>query len=120
MDKFYHIIRSQDFFVYFIETWIDNSCLFPNFLWSYYKFIGSRINNGCEGLHRRLNSNVNGSNPNLYQVIDELKFDYTFNMATIKQLTSNTSKPPCSPNIVHRNQRIIGLINLLASTNSAL
>ena len=93
MDKFEHITRSQGFFDYFTETWIDNGCLFPRSLWNYYKFNGSRTNNGCEGWHHRINSNINGSNPNLYQVIDGLKRDYASNTATIKQLTSNTSKP---------------------------
>ena len=82
--------------------WIDNGCLFPKFLWNYYKFNGSTTNNGCEGSHYRLNSNMNGSNPNLYQVVDELKRDYALNMGTIKQVTSNTSKsqfhPPKSTN----------------------
>ena len=32
-------------------------------------------------------------------------------MATIKQLTSNTSKPRRNPNFVHGNQRIIDLID---------
>ncbi|CAF3857569.1 unnamed protein product [Rotaria sordida] len=111
MDKFEHIPRSQDFFDYFTETWIKNGCLFPRCLWNYYKFNGARTNNGCEGWHHRLNSNINSSNPNLYQVIDELKRDYAFNMATIKQLTSSTSKPRRNPKFVHRNQRIIDLMN---------
>ncbi|CAF1456108.1 unnamed protein product, partial [Rotaria sordida] len=32
-------------------------------------------------------------------------------MATIKQLTSSTSKPRRNPKFVHRNQRIIDLMN---------
>ena len=30
MDKFEHISRSQDFFDYSTETWIDNGCLFQS------------------------------------------------------------------------------------------
>ena len=111
MDKFEHINRSQDFFDYFTEIWIDNGCLFPKFPWNYYKFHGSRTNNGYEEWHHRLNSNINGSNSNLYQVIDELKRNYAFSMVTMKQLISNTSKSRGNPNFDHRNQRTLDLMD---------
>jgi len=61
--------------------------------------------------HHRLNSNINISSPNLSQVIDELKRDYTDNMATMKRLTSNTCKPRRNRKFVYRNQRIIDLMD---------
>ena len=73
MDKFDHIPRSEDFFNYYTDTWIEDDCLFPRHLWNYYNFNGPRTNNGLEGWHHRLNSNIATSNPNLYVVIDELK-----------------------------------------------
>jgi hypothetical protein len=35
MDKFEHTPRSQEFFDYFTDTWIDEGCLFPQHLWNY-------------------------------------------------------------------------------------
>ncbi|CAF4629621.1 unnamed protein product [Rotaria socialis] len=49
MDKFEHIPRSQDFFDYYTDTWIDKGCLYPRQLWNYYNFNGPRTNNGLEG-----------------------------------------------------------------------
>ena len=40
---------------------------------------------------------MNGSNANLYEVIDELKGDYPLNMGTIKQVAGNTSKSKFRP-----------------------
>ena len=62
-----------------------------------------------EGWYHRLNSNIVSTNPNFYQVIDDLKRDYAFNMATIKQIGNKTSKAPRSRKFVHRNQRIMDL-----------
>ncbi|CAF1605535.1 unnamed protein product [Rotaria magnacalcarata] len=111
MDKFEHIPRSQDFFDYYTDTWIDKGCLYPRQLWNYYNFNGPRTNNGLEGWHHRLNSNITTSTPNIYVVIDELKKDYAFNMATTKQLENNTKKPQRRKQFMIRNERILNLMN---------
>lgn len=111
MDKFDNLPRAHDFFNYFTETWIDDRCLFSRSLWNYYNFNGSRTTNGCEGWHHRLNSNINSSSPNLFRVIDELKQDYAFNMATLVQIASSTSKPRRNPRFVYRNKKIMDLMN---------
>ncbi|CAF1265808.1 unnamed protein product [Rotaria sordida] len=110
MDKFDHIPHAQEFFDYFTETWVDEGCLFPKTLWNYYNFDGPRTTNGLEGWHHRLNSNIGTTNPNLYVVIEELKKDYAFNMATLKQLENNTNKPPRKKQFIFRNQRIMDLM----------
>jgi hypothetical protein len=111
MDKFDHIAHAQEFFDYFTDTWVDEGCLFPKTLWNYYGFHGPRTTNGVEGWHHRLNSNIGTTNPNLYVVIEELKKDYAFNMATLKQLENNTNKPPRKKQFIFRNQRIMDLMN---------
>ena len=111
MDQFEHLPRSQDFFDYYTDTWIDEGCLFPRNLWNYYNFNGARTNNGLEGWHHRLNSNVATSTPNIYVVIDELKKDYAYNMATLKQLENKTVKPLRRKAYVIRNERIHDLMN---------
>ncbi|CAF3303223.1 unnamed protein product [Rotaria socialis] len=111
MDKFEHIPRSQDFFDYYTDTWIDKGCLYPRQLWNYYNFNGPRTNNGLEGWHHRLNSNIATSTPNIYVVIDELKKDYAFNMTTTKQLENNTKKPQRRKQFMIRNERILNLMN---------
>ena len=110
MDKFDHIPRSEDFFNYYTDTWIEDNCLFPRHLWNYYNFNGPRTNNGLEGWHHRLNSNIATSNPNLYVVIDELKKDYAFNMATIQQVENNMNKPPRNKKFIYRNLQILDLM----------
>ena len=58
MDSFDHIPRSQEFFDYCTDTWIDNDGMFPRNLWNYCGFDGARSNNGLEGWHHRLNTNL--------------------------------------------------------------
>ncbi len=48
---------------------------------------------------------------NLYVVINELKHNYSFNMATIKQLENNSNKAPRKKQFVYQNQRIIDFMN---------
>jgi hypothetical protein len=110
MDQFEHLARSQDFFDYYTDTWIDEGCLFPRGLWNYYDFSGARTNNGLEGWHHRLNSNVATSTPNIYVVIDEFKKDYAYNMATIKQLENKAVKTPRRKQYMLRDQRIRDLM----------
>ena len=110
MDKFDHIPYAQQFFVYFTDAWMDENCLFPRVLWNYYSFDSPRTTNGLEGWHHRLNSNIGVINPNLYVVIEELKEDYAFNMATLKQLENNTNKLPRKKQFIFRNQRTMELI----------
>jgi len=45
------------------------------------------------------------------KVINELKKDYAFNMATLKQRSNSTSQPPRNKKYIYRNQRIIDLMN---------
>ncbi|CAM2728819.1 unnamed protein product [Rotaria socialis] len=111
MDKFEHIPRSQDFFDYYTDTWIDKGCLYPRQLWNYYNFNGPRTNNGLEGWHHRLNSNIATSTPNIYVVIDELIKDYAFNMNKTKQLENNTKMPQRRKQFMIRNERILNLMN---------
>ena len=86
MNSFDHVPRSQEFFDYCTDTWIDNDSRFSRNLRNYYGFDGARTNNGLEGRHHRLNTNLSTSNPNLYVLIDELKNDYAFNVASMKQI----------------------------------
>ena len=120
MDKFENIERSEVFFDYFTDTWIDNKCPFPRNLWNYYQFKGARTTNGVEGWHHRLNSNIISPNPNLYKVIDELKRDFAFNRATIQQISNSTSKPPRNKKFIYRNQRIIDLMERYANGSLSL
>ena len=76
----------------FTNAWIDEDCLFPRTLGNYYSFDDPRTTNGLEEWHRRLNSNIGITNPNLYVVIEELKKDYAFNMTTLKQHKQTTTK----------------------------
>ena len=110
MEKFDHISRSQEFFDYVTETWIDDGCLFPRNIWNYYNFYGPRTNNGLEGWHHRLNSNIRTSTPNLYGVIEELKKDHAFNITTIKQVEWSMKKPPRNKKFVFRNEKILTLM----------
>ncbi|CAF2936573.1 unnamed protein product [Rotaria sp. Silwood2] len=73
MGKLHHISRSEDFFNYYTDIWIDEGCLFPRHLCNYYNFSGPQTNNGLEGWHHRLNLNIITFNRNLYVVIDELE-----------------------------------------------
>ena len=110
MNKFHHIPRSEDFFNYYTDTRIEDGCLFPRHLWNYYDFNGPRTNNGLEGWHHRLNSNIATSNPNLYVTIDELKKDYAFNIATIQQVANNTNKPPRNKKFIYPHLQILDLM----------
>ena len=86
--------------------------MFPRNLWSYYGFDGARTNNGrLEGWHHRLNTNLSTSNPNLYVVTDELKKDYAFNVASMKQIERRENKNPRKKMFLLRNRRILDLIN---------
>jgi hypothetical protein len=111
MDQFQHLPSSQDFFDYYTDTWIDESCLFPRRLWNYYDFNGVRTNNGLEGWHHRLNSNIATCTLNVYVVIDEFKKDYAYSMPTIKQMKNKTITPSRRKHYVFRNQRILDLMN---------
>jgi hypothetical protein len=108
-------ISSTDFFSHFIDNSVDeqfsdidgklfleknikeiNVTLFNNF-----RINVVMIKKDINAFYWYLlfNSNIDSSSPNLYQVIDELKRDYTFNMATNKRITisggaSRRSRPP--------------------------
>ena len=58
MDSFDYIPRSQEFFDYCTDTWIDNDDIFPRNLWNYYGFDDARTNNSLEGWHHCLNKNL--------------------------------------------------------------
>ena len=111
MDSFDHIPRSQEFLDYCTDTWIDNDGMFPRNFWNYYGFDGARTNNGLEGWHHRLNTNLNTLDPNLYVVIDELKKDYTFTVASMKQIERQENKNPRKKMFLLRNRRILDLMN---------
>ena len=66
----------HQFFDYVTNTRIDLDSLFPKKLWNYYCFQGLPTNNGLEGWHYRLNSTIDGANPILYLVLEELRNDY--------------------------------------------
>ena len=74
------------------DTWIDSDSLFPKKFWNYYFFQGLRTNNGLDGWHHRLNSNIGSTNSNLYLVLEELKIDYIFNVATLAQVKHQENK----------------------------
>lgn len=111
MDTFDHLPLSQEFFGYYTDTWADDECLFPRNLWNYYNFKGPRTTNGLEGWHHRLNSNIATSTPNIYVVIDKLRKDYAFNMATVKQADNRASKAPRNKRYIFRNNRILDLMD---------
>ena len=111
MDKFNHVPNGERFFDYFTDTWLDDGCKFPRTLWNYYDFDGPRTTNGLEGWHHRLNANIGTTSPNLYVVIEELKQDFAFNMASLRQLEKSTIKPPKRKQFVVRNQRLMDLMD---------
>ncbi|CAF3482734.1 unnamed protein product [Rotaria sp. Silwood2] len=115
MDNFDHIPDAHHFFDYVTDTWIDPDALFPKKLWNYYSFHGLRTNNGLEGWHHRLNSNVGATNPNLFLVLEEIKKDYIFNMATLKQVQHQENKQRRKKQYVLRNRRIINLMDRYAN-----
>ena len=99
---------------------MDKDCLFPRVLGNYYSFDGLRTTNGLEGWHHRLNSNIGITNLHLYVVIEELKKDYAFNMATLKQFENNTNKLPRKKQFMFRNQRIMELMTRYGKGTSSL
>ena len=92
MDDIDRVAGVHQFFDYVTDTWIDSDSLFPKKLWNYYCFQGLRTNNGLDGWHHSLNSNVGVINPNLYLVLEKLKNDYIFNMATLVQVKHQENK----------------------------
>ena len=111
MDTFDHIQGVHAFFDYVTDTWVDHDSLFPRKQWNDYCFPGLRTNNGLEGWHHRLNANVGTTSPNLYLVLEELKKDYTFNMATLKQVQHQENKRPRRKQYLIRNRRILNLMD---------
>ena len=86
MDNFDDITDVNEFFDYVTDNWVDYDALYPRKLWNYYRFNCLRTNNSIEGWHHKLNSNIASTNPNLCFVLDEMKKDYIFNMATLRQV----------------------------------
>ena len=88
--------------------------------WNYYCFQGLRTNNGLEGWHHRLNSNIGTTNPNLYLVLQELKNDYIFNMATLAQVKHQENKQRRKKKYLLRHRRIINLMDRYANGSLTL
>ena len=120
MDDFDPVPGVHQFFDYVAETWIDSDSLFPKRLWNYYCFQGLRTNNGLEGWDHRWNSNIGTTNPNLYLVLQELKNDYIFNMATLAQVKHQENKQRRKKKYVLRHRRIINLMDRYANGSLTL
>ena len=76
----------HQFFDYVTDTWIDSDNVYPKISWNYYNFHSLRTNHSLESWHYRLNTNIGSSSPNFFLVLKELRKDYAFNIATIKQV----------------------------------
>ncbi|CAF1627912.1 unnamed protein product, partial [Didymodactylos carnosus] len=77
---------------------------------NYYDFPGARTNNSVEGWHHRLNSQIGVIHPNLYLFIKEIKDDYAFNVASVKQAAAQQRKVPRRKIYAIRNARILDLM----------
>ena len=115
MDNFDHVLGVHQFFDYVTNTWIDSDSLFPKKLWSYYCFQGLRTNNGLEEWYHGLNSNIGATKPDLYLVLEKLKNDYIFNMATLAQVKHQENKQRRKKKYILRHRRIINLMDRYAN-----
>ena len=89
---------------------------FPKKLWNYYCFQGLRTNDGLEGWHHKLNSDIGATNPNLYLVLEVLKNKYISNMATLAQVKHQENKQRRKKKYVLRHRRIINLMDGCANS----
>lgn len=65
--------RDIDFIDYILDTYTENDEDFPPTIWAEFLTSTIRTTNNCEAIHRKLNSLLNSSRPNIFNFIKVLK-----------------------------------------------
>ena len=110
----------ERFKTYFVDTWLENECVYPRSLWNHFRNYGPCTTNHLEGWHRALNHIVGKKHVDIFRIITHLQKQEELFKKQMMLLRREQDPPRPRKKYVKINRRLTRFANELESNQTSL